>query len=384
MERVFHVVPAGSSIIAMIPYRVVNMDMKKVMALAMMALMVIPSMTITVGAQEEDMTCAIERAQIYLEKVIISAEATAALYDQDHIIHKYLNDLYDLLGEDWEESPDFLLDAAVTYGVAERSEDKSYRGTYSVHLETTGIIDGDGDARIVIPMPEGFTLGDLETLSWWEYLVAGYPPHVDVYLDMGDELVFEYACNNDMKGSGAGQYGAETGAWFSTFNDNPSGLSQITDTAKAWANSGPPGGSDQVLFTLAEWKAGQTYTTDVEYTINSESIVTKLEIEIDNWIVQTETYVDDIKINEDIYDFEEEPKVLGAKGYLDRASMYLDDGDFKSAARCLASARNILGRINGLLRSMAKAHKVTRTEKFERRIQGIRDKMERQKGPKDK
>lgn len=181
------------------------------------------------------------------------------------------------------------------------SNTEQYTGKYSAHLKTTGIVETGDEARIVIQMPDGFTLGDLETISWWEYLIAGYPPHVDVYLDAGDELVFEYACNNDMTGSGKGHYGAETGAWFPTFNDNPSGLSQIADTAKAWANSGPPGGPDPVLFTLAEWKLGETYTTDATYTIDSESIVTKLEIEVDNWIVQTEAYIDDIKINDDFY-----------------------------------------------------------------------------------
>jgi len=222
----------------------------------------------------------------------------------DHTIHANFIAIPD-------EGPEFLLQAGTL------SDVESYSGNYSVHLETTGALPTAPDwlaaeARIVISMPEGFTLGELETLSWWEYLVAGYPPHVDVYLDAGDELVFEYACNNDMTGSGAGYYGTETGAWFPTFNDNPSGLSQIAGTAKAWANSGPSGGPDQV-----------TYTTDATYTIDSESIVTKLEIEVDNWMVQTEAYVDDIELNGVTYDCEGEegPEILLQNGAFGIAEM---------------------------------------------------------------
>lgn len=202
MKRLFQIVPAGSSIIAMIPYRVVNMDMKKVMALAMMALMVIPSLTMTVGAvAEEDMACAIERARIYLGKVRTLADNMADEYEGDETMEGYLIQLYPLLGQYEYEGPEYLLQSE--NGIAERSDVESYSGTHSVHLKTIGK-PGDGDeARIVIPMPEGYTLDDLETISWTIYALAGYPAHVDIFLDNAYVLTAEQASNNPAMSSSA-------------------------------------------------------------------------------------------------------------------------------------------------------------------------------------
>ena len=339
-KRVFQTVPAGSSIIATIPYRVVNMELKKIMALAMLALMVIPSLTMVVRADDPtvdpeevvglaegvDLAGAIERARTYLDNVRDSAETLADEYPGDVMMQGYLNDIYELLGQD------------------------------EFFLEATGDV-GDED-RIVIPMPLGFTLGELNTISWREYLVKGYPPHVDVFLDMGDSLNFEYAYNTETH-YGEGQitgdtaYGALKDAWYATFSDDENGPVQINADAKAWPNSGPPGPPGSIeLHTLANWQSetGVTYTTNgEEKTINADSVVTKLEIEVDNWIVQTEAYVDDIKINGVTYDFEG-----GAEGFLNRALEYHGEGDFNSAARNLAAARNILGRVKGLLNSMVR------------------------------
>ncbi len=45
--------------------------------------------------------------------------------------------------------------------------------------------DGNGDTdTIVVPVPDGTNLGDIVSISWDEYLVAGYAPHVDIMLDM--------------------------------------------------------------------------------------------------------------------------------------------------------------------------------------------------------
>ncbi|MBA7610389.1 hypothetical protein ES703_17597 [subsurface metagenome] len=381
----------------------VKMDLKKILALAMLALMAIPSLTMVVRADEPyegaGPAGAIERARIYLNKVMTSAEKTAALYPNDTNMQGYLNQLNALLGQYEYEGPEFLLQSE--NGVAERSDVESYGGNYSVHLETTG--DKGNESRIVIPMPEGFTLGELETLSWWEYLVAGYPPHVDVILDLDgntvyddgtfdDALVFEYAYNTlDHYAEAPMPYGALTGEWYQTFNDDDKGPAVIDNSSMAWATKGasgpPPLGGNFFFYSLADWKEGVTYTAEGynEKTINSDSIVLRLEIELDNWVVQTEAYVDDIKIDGTpyAYDFEEKEAEDGkAKDYLDQASASLVKGDIRSAARSLASARNIIGRVNGLLKSMAKVHKVARTEKFQRRIQGIEDKIARPKGPK--
>jgi len=334
----------------------VKMDLKKILALAMVALMAIPSLTMVVRADEPDEGAgpagAIERARIYLDKVITSAEKTASLYPEDHMIHGYLNELYELLGTE-------------------------------ILLETTGDVGDGNESRIVILMPEGFTLGDLETLSWSVNTTYGYPPHVDVFLDTTDPLqsvlTAELAVNNPSYSPPT--YGTYD-IWLKTFEmASTDGYDVIDNNTVLWVTKLGGGDKDAPSSTLANWKLGivdKDPGSELPTTvINSETPVLKLEIEVDNWIAQTKAYVDDIEIN---------GVTKTTKYYLDQASDYLDEGDNKSAARSLASARNILGRINGLLKSMAKTHKVTRTEKFnqkfQRRIQGIKDKIERQKGPK--
>ncbi|MCW4049124.1 MAG: right-handed parallel beta-helix repeat-containing protein [Candidatus Bathyarchaeota archaeon] len=198
--------------------------------------------------------------------------------------------------------------------LTEWSTTQAKSGYYSVHLQTTGTPSSGDEARIVIPV-SGMTLGDLDTISWWEYLVTGYPPHVDVILDLDgdgvygeldDALVFEYAHNTlDHYAEAPMPYGALTGAWYETFSDDGQGPTEINDASMAWATKGAPGAppvSDNFFFhSLADWKTGVTYTaTDQsEKTINSDSKILRLEIEIDNWVVQSEAYVDLVYVNID-------------------------------------------------------------------------------------
>lgn len=55
--------------------------------------------------------------------------------------------------------------------------------------------------------------------------------------------------------------------------------------------------------TLADWKSGDiTRITDPEgemptAVITGSAKVIKIEIELDNWVVESEVYVDDIEIN---------------------------------------------------------------------------------------
>ncbi len=177
--------------------------------------------------------------------------------------------------------------------------------------ETTLVADGPQgtEDRIVIEMPAGFTLGELESISWQEYLVTGYPPHVDVFIDADadgdydDALVFEYAYNGHI-GEGQPTYGALTEEWYATFSDDGNGPAVITGTAKAWPTTGPAGGPSIQLHTLAEWKAG--ITPDVSgVLINADSIILKLEIEVDNWIIDTEARVKNIAINDIAYNSKE-------------------------------------------------------------------------------
>jgi hypothetical protein len=208
---------------------------------------------------------------------------------------------------------EYSLEATVN-AIAELSEGQARSGSKSIHLQTTGDVGTGNEARIVIPLPDGTTLGDIESISWWEYNVevdelAGYPPHLDMFLDVDkdgtydgypddDVLVFEYAYNAiSHYGEGGPTYGAETGAWYQTFSDDGNGPAQVDGTASAWPGSGPPGPPGSIeLYTLADWKASVTYTTDATKTVDLTTPVLWLEIEVDNWIAQTEAYVDDIEI----------------------------------------------------------------------------------------
>lgn len=193
--------------------------------------------------------------------------------------------------------------------IAEWDEVTVHDGSSSVHLQTTGTV-GDGDeARILIdlsdiPEEEEVTLGDIESISWWEYLEAGYPPHLDISLDFDDDgvrddiLVFEYAYNDEYHYTDESPmpYGAVTDAWYPTFDDDDHGPTEIDDSANAWLGSGPPGplgGEEFIYGTLAEWKAGE-----VDPSVDADTVVLALEIEVDNWGVQSEAYVDDITIND--------------------------------------------------------------------------------------
>ena len=196
--------------------------------------------------------------------------------------------------------------------VAEWQTDSDYyrSGPTSAHLEVPTFSGSPADeARIVIGLPAGTTLGDIKSVSWWEYLVGGYPPHLDVYLDVDSDgwegypddevLIFEYAYNGlNHYADGAPGYGAMTGSFYQTFSDDGDGPTQVADgVAEAWPGSGPAGPPGSIeLHTLAEWQDGITYTTDATKTIDASTPVLWLEIEIDNWLTATECYVDDIVV----------------------------------------------------------------------------------------
>jgi hypothetical protein len=222
---------------------------------------------------------------------------------------------------------------------SEWSTDQAYSGCYSAHLKTTGTV-GDGDeARVVVPLPAGTTLGDIDSISWWEYLAApaGYPPHVDVSLDFDDDgvrddiLVFEYAYNSETHAAeGQPTYGALADAWYQTFSDDGNGPAVIDDTANAWLGSGPPGplGDPNFIYgTLGQWKAG---TVTGGEQVDTNTTVLFLEIEADNWITQTEAYVDQVAINGVLYPVE--PVLLEIE-----PSIALD---VKSSIQCFEVATN--------------------------------------------
>ena len=206
----------------------------------------------------------------------------------------------------------FAVPSTLTYelsakeGVAEWSTEKHAVDAYSIHLQTTGTVGTGSEARITITMPSGFTLGDLKTLSWRIFSVSGYPAHVDITLDTPGDLqsmlTAELAVNNpayDPITPVRGTYDI----WLKTFemaaND---GYGVIDDNTVLWVTKMGAGDEDAPSSTLASWKAN---TVDSDpfgelpsgTAINSDIPVLKLEIEVDNWIVQTEAYIDDFVLN---------------------------------------------------------------------------------------
>ncbi|MBE9505582.1 MAG: hypothetical protein IMY84_02095 [Chloroflexi bacterium] len=157
------------------------------------------------------------------------------------------------------------------------------------------------EARIVIPLPPGTTLSDIESISWMEYLKTGYPPHVDVIVDTGgseDALVFEYAYNDVALHYPEGwpSYNALTDAWYATFSDDGDGPVEVGGSTLGWLASGPPGPPTEANFaTLSDWQsaAGVTYGA---VTVNGDTPVLRIEIEVDNWLGGAEAFVDDMVV----------------------------------------------------------------------------------------
>ena len=127
-------------------------------------------------------------------------------------------------------------------------------------------------------------------------------PHLDVYLDIDgngtynsgtdDVLVFEYAkvgapCDNTPYPTGN----------LNTFGDKGS----LTDSSLGWLNSGdagPCGGASFFSHSLADWKAGQTENGK---TIDGNTAVLRLELEIDAWVNNSSAEVSNIIVNNTYY-----------------------------------------------------------------------------------
>lgn len=176
-------------------------------------------------------------------------------------------------------------------------------------------VDTGAEARIVIPMPEGTTLGDLDSISWWVYTVTGYPPHVDIYLDVDgdnvldleDVLTAEMACNPDQTIKSIAD--SLPGEWVQTFeSDTGYGPAVIDGFTTFWVAKMGSGTYNAPYGTLNELLAGEGHLgpgcTEEDFLANYDSttLVLRMEIEVDNWVVPSEVYVDDIKIVLDAVD----------------------------------------------------------------------------------
>lgn len=184
--------------------------------------------------------------------------------------------------------------------------------TEGEHLVATEGDPGDSEARIVIDMPTDFTLGDLETLSWSIYTVSGYPAHVDITLDTSDPkqsmLTAELAVSNpSYTYPPSGPYGE----WLKTFEmASDDGFGVINDDTVFWVTKLGSGDLNAPYSTLEHWKTGtvdgdpilvpgadEPYFDTEEVEIGADTPVLKMEIEVDNWILDTEVWIKDIQVN---------------------------------------------------------------------------------------
>ena len=167
------------------------------------------------------------------------------------------------------------------------------------------------EKRIVIPQVDlRITwLSALNTISWDAEVSDGYLPHVDVYLDNGETLVFEYAKVDTPCDNSANYPTGEV----DTFADK--GI--VDSDAKAWLSSGVPGPCGLLAFdnnhkSLADWKT--------EYPTAK---ITKIEVEIDNWISESNSNVGEIEVNGVqvaegvLYTMNSPTQTVGAKGASD-------------------------------------------------------------------
>lgn len=183
------------------------------------------------------------------------------------------------------------------------------QGTYLSATGTAGTED-----RVVVNVIPGTTLSDITSIAWSEYLLEGYPPHVDIKLDINnngtydgtgggdDALVFEYAYNSPTHyAAGTPTYGALTGAWYQTFSDDGEGPVAVTGTANGWltsADAGPWTEPHPNFYhgTLAEWKSGSIAGLPGGKVINGATKVFSIEIEIDNWVVNTKALLKNVVV----------------------------------------------------------------------------------------
>jgi len=97
-------------------------------------------------------------------------------------------------GNGEEETLSAALETSETGALIELVSDPDpvYSGDKSIHMVTTGTVGVDGnEARIVILMPEDTALDDIDSISWWVWTVTGYPPHVDIVLDVNEDTLLD-------------------------------------------------------------------------------------------------------------------------------------------------------------------------------------------------
>ena len=186
-------------------------------------------------------------------------------------------------------------------GTASISGDWSNSPTHSAKLYAPFDNSNGPEGRVIITFNEVVTLNDITSISWMQNITNGYVSHVDVLIDTDsngvsdDALVFEYAKVNPIDCDDVADY--PTGV-VNTFGDK--GI--VDNAAYAWLTSGPAGGclsppTEFFWHSLSAWKTGVNSSEANGKTISGATRVIALEIEVDGWIMESQSYIDDIMIN---------------------------------------------------------------------------------------
>lgn len=185
--------------------------------------------------------------------------------------------------------------------------------SFSIELDSGSGSAGDEGRIVLIPL-KPISLNQITSIVWAIYANIGYPAHVDITFDCDqdgvvdpeDMLTAEMAYNcvgtpwDIVPLCSSMTY--PTG-WLQTFElTSGDGFGAVTDSTMLWVTKMGAGDDDAPWDTLANWKTGlmtnnpggDSLTAGV---INGSVIITKIEIEVDNWMVNSIAYIDDIYIN---------------------------------------------------------------------------------------
>ncbi len=92
------------------------------------------------------------------------------------------------------------------------------------------------------------------------------------------------------------------GEWLQTFElTSGDGFGDVNNDTMLWVTKMGAGNDDAPWGTLAQWKAGTGFVDPepdglADGVITGEAIVLRIEIEIDNWVLQSNVYVKGIEI----------------------------------------------------------------------------------------
>lgn len=229
-------------------------------------------------------------------------------------------------------------------GVSEWSNAFAYDGLWSIHLKAPGKATGSADVnegRIVLKLVNGTTLEDIESIEWWARTVSGYPPHVDLLLDINEDgvsdnaLVAEFAYQPYVgpgyayvspgvpyghydPGLAGTFYNPLYNAWVRTFQKTAAETLTVkvfNDTV-LWLSSGAAGPYSGGYFgKLKDFKDGvvKSIGTNLPAPVDGDTVVLEAQIEVDNWIGSSEAYVDKVSLNGELLINEPGPKIRVVK-----------------------------------------------------------------------